>query len=260
MVKRGAVIGIGFFLLGVGLTSLVLMKMEGVYRPASKGQPDLHDVKPPAPSQQEPGTQPGFELRPLPVTPDSIKQTPEPGSQTEQSPAPQSVEEPKNPPLAETKSQPRPSPEALPPVVIRFRFDPAQQREINVAQVHLGDSISVRVRRRGLANLGLHLAFAVPDTLETDAWRQWSTGARRAAVAPIHDTDRIVLTADGDFGVALIKKLDSNEGAVLRLGADYPAGHNLGAPRGGPAGWGGYVIEMRIYPGNRWKIKPRSLM
>gem|GEM_PF-6671195 len=144
MVKRGAVIGIGFFLLGVGLTSLVLMKMEGVYRPASKGQPDLHDVKPPAPSQQEPGTQPGFELRPLPVTPDSIKQTPEPGSQTVQSPAPQSVEEPKNPPLAETKSQPRPSPEALPPVVIRFRFDPAQQREINVAQVHLGDSISVR--------------------------------------------------------------------------------------------------------------------
>jgi hypothetical protein len=247
-----------FFLLVIGLAGLALLQTEGVYRPESKGQFGLPDVKPPGPSQEGPGTQAGVERRPLPVMPDGIKQTPEPGSQTEQVPAPQSGEAPRNPPLAGSNARPRPSPEALQTVVIRFHFDPAQEREINVAQVHLGDSISVRVRRFGQADLGLHLAFAVPDTLETGAWRQWSTGSRRAAVAPIHDIDRIALTADRDFGVALIRKLDSKEGAVLKLGADFPAGP--AAQYRSPAGWGGYVIEMRIYPGNRWNIKPRSLV
>ncbi|MGA2025523.1 MAG: hypothetical protein ABSH17_00455 [Syntrophobacteraceae bacterium] len=260
MIKRSAVVGIGFALLVIGLAGMVLLQTDVLYRPESKGQFGLPDVKPPGPSQEGPGTQAGLERRQLPGTPDGIKQTPEPGSQAEQVPAPQSGEAPRNPPLAGSKARPRPSPEALQPVVIRFHFDPAQEREINVAQVHLGDSISVRVRRLGQAYLGLYLAFAIPHTLETPAWRQWSTGSRRAAVAPIRDIDRIDLTADRDFGVALIRKLDSKEGAVLRLGADYPAGHNLGAPRGGPAGWGGYVIEMRIYPGNRWNIKPRGLV
>jgi hypothetical protein len=34
----------------------------------------------------------------------------------------------------------------------------------------------------------------------------------------------VILTADRDFGVALIRKLDSKEGAVLKLGADYRPG------------------------------------
>ncbi len=260
MIKRSAVMGIGFFLLVIGLAGLVLLKTDVLYRPASKGQSGLLDVKPPDPSQEGPGTQAGLERRELPGTPEGVKQTPEPGSQTEQVPAPQSGEAPLNPPPAGSTARPRPSPEGLKPVVIRFHFDPAQGREINVAQVHLGDSISVKVRRLGQVDLGLYLAFAIPNTLETGAWRQWSTGSRRAAVAPIHDIDRIVLTADRDFGVALIRKLDSKEGAVLKLGADYPVGRSLYAPRGGPAGWGGYVIEMKIYPGNRWNIKPRSLV
>jgi hypothetical protein len=152
----------------------------------------------------------------------------------------------------------RPSPEALQPVVIRFHFDPAQKREIEVAQVHLGDSINVRVRRLGQANLGLHLAFTVPNTLETGAWREWSAGSTRTFVAPIQDNDRIALTAGRGFGVALTGKLDSKEGAVLKLGADYPHGPADQFP--GPARWGGYEIEMTIYPGNRWNIKPRGLV
>jgi len=273
VIKRSAVMGIGFVFLVIGLAGLALLLTAVVHRPASKWQFGLFDVKPPGPLQEGPGRQAGLERRQLPGPPDGIKQTPEPESQTEQVPAPQSGEEPRipspavntngaspaiNPSAAESKPRPRPSPEALQPVVIRFHFDPAQKREINVAQVHLGDSISVRVRRFGQADLGLHLAFAVPDTLETGAWRQWSTGSRRAAVAPIHDIDRIVLTADRDFGVALTRKLDSKEGAVLKLGADYPAGPAF--QYRSPAGWGGYVIEMRIYSGNRWKIKPRGLL
>ncbi len=163
-----------------------------------------------------------------------------------------------NPSLAVSKAPPRPSPEALQPVVIRFHFDPAEKREINVAQVHLGDSISVRVRRSGQANLGIHLAFTIPDTLETNAWREWSAGSRRTFVVPIHDIDRIALTADRDFGLALTRKLDSKEGAVFKLGADYPPGPPVQSLR--PARRGAYEIEMRIHPGNRWNLKPRGLL
>ena len=332
MVKRSAVMGIGFVFLVIGLAGLALLQTTVVYRPESKGQFGLVDVKPPGPSQEGPGTPAGLELRQLPEPSDSIKQTPEPGSQTEQVPAPQSGEGPRtpsaavhtdgapgainprsagngvdeqrltsgdqaaekaisvpqagkgerrypeqgqaglqgtakpgagttrNPSLAGSKARLHPSPEALQPVVIRFHFDPAERREINVARVHFGDSISVRVRRFGQSELGLHLTFAVPDTLETGAWRGWSAGSRRAFVAPIQDVDRIDLTADGDLGVALTRKLDSKEGAVLKLGADYPRGQNLDAPRGGPARRGRYEIEMRIYPGNRWNIKPKGLV
>ena len=273
MIKRSAVMGIGFISLLIGLAGLALLLTAVVHRPAPKGQLGLVDVKPPGPSQEGPGRPAGLERRELPGPPDGIKQTQEPGSQTEQVPAPQSGEGPRtpsppahtdgasqatNPSLAGSKARPHRSPEAVRPVVIRFHFDPAQKREINVAQVHLGDSISVRVRRFGQADLGLHLAFAVPATLETGAWRQWSTGFRRAAVAPIHDIDRIALTADRDFGVALTRQLDSKEGAVLKLGADYPAGPGGQFQR--PAMWGGYLIEMRIYSGNRWNIKPRGLL
>jgi hypothetical protein len=142
-------------------------------------------------------------------------------------------------------------------VVIRFRFDPAAKREINVARVHFGDSISVKVRRFGQADLRLHLAFAVPDTIETDAWQEWSAGSRRRVVAPIQDKDRISLTADSYFGAVLTRDLDSKKGAVLKLGADYPPGRRSLIY---PHKQGGYEIEIRIYPGNRWNIRPRSLV
>ena len=123
-----------------------------------------------------------------------------------------------------TEATRKPSPKALEPVVIRFRFDPAAKREINVARVHFGDSVSVKVRRFGQADLRLYLAFAVPNIVQTRAWQGWSAGTRREVTAPILDTDRISLTADGYFGTALTKELDSKEGAVLKLGADYPPG------------------------------------
>ncbi len=338
MIKRSTVMGIGFVFLIIGLAGLSVLKTAMVYRPESKGQPGLLDVKPQVLSQQGSGRQADLERRQLPEPPDSIKHTPEPVGQTEQVSAPQSGEGPRTPsaavdtggasgainpgyasngvgeqqltsvdqatekaisvqkagkgepgypeqgqtelqgvakPGAETTPNLSPagnqtwshrSPEALQPVVIRFHFDPAVTREINVALVHFGDSISVRVRRSGQANLGLHLAFAVPDTLETDAWRGWSAGSRRAVVAPIQDVDRIALSADRGFGIALTRKLDSKEGVVLKLGADYPRSQNLdtipdlSTTRGSPARSGGYEIEMRIYPGNRWNIKPRGLV
>ena len=58
---------------------------------------------------------------------------------------------------------------------------------------------------------------------------------------------RIYLTYD--------EKLDSKQGAVLKLSARYSAYQRS---RYYPNDRGYYVIEMKIYPGNRWNIKPRS--
>ncbi len=332
MIKRSAVMGIGFVLLVIGLAGLTLLQKTVVYGPESKVQRGLLDIKPQVPSQEGSGRQTDLERRQLPELSDSIKHTPETASLTGQVPTPLSGEGPLKPgagsdtggasgainprhisngvgeqqstsgdqaperaisiqqagkdersspeqgqaelqvtakPGAETtqdslpsgsKARSHRSPDALQPVAIRFHFDPALKREIDVAVVHFGDSVSVRVRRSGQADLGLHLAFVVPDTLETDTWRGWSTGPRRAVVAPIQYIDRIDLSAARGFGVALTRKLDSKEGAVLKLGADYSRGQNLEAPRGGPARAGGCEIEMKIYPGNHWNIKPRGLV
>ena len=315
MIRRNAVIGIGFVFLVIGLAGLVLLQTEVIYPPASKGQIGSIEAEPGGSSGQA-----GLERRKLPGPPESPNQTPEPAGQTDQSqpPASQSreglptpstnadtagesgamiphpaereggeqppssalpgTEKPIPAPQAGTgeslysrQDQPgqpgttsrgteatrKPSPKALEPVVIRFRFDPAAKREINVARVHFGDSVSVKVRRFGQADLRLYLAFAVPNIVQTRAWQGWSAGTRREVTAPILDTDRISLTADGYFGTALTKELDSKEGAVLKLGADYPPG------RGSlfqPPRQGSYEIEIRIYPGNRWNIRPRSLV
>ena len=233
--------GIGFVLLVIGLAGLSLLQTAVVYRPESKGQSGLLDVRPQAPRRRVPAGRPALSegsflsrrtasnrLRNPGVKPSRSRRLNPGRGSGHRAPAVDTggASEAINPSLAGSKARPHPSPEALQPVVIRFHFDPAQKREINVAQVHFGDSISVRVRRLGQANLGLHLAFAVPDTLETDAWRGWSAGSRRAVVAPIQDVDRIALSADRDFGIALTRKLDSKEGAVLKLGADYPRSRN----------------------------------
>ncbi len=262
MIKRGALIGIGFVLLVIGLAGLALLQAGVINLPASKDQLSLLEVKPPGSTPEGSGRQADLERRQLPGAPESMKQTPEPGSRTAQVPAatPQSSEGPqttRNPSVAGgSEARCHPSSEALRPVVIRFHFDPAAKREIDVARVHFGDLISVKVRRFGQADLRLHLAFAVPDTVETGAWRGWSAGSRRVVVIPIQDTDRISLTADRDFGVVLTRDLDSKKGAILKLGADYPPGrrsliyqHERGA----------YEMEMKIYPGNRWNIKPGAI-
>jgi hypothetical protein len=281
VIKRNTVMGIGFVLLLIGLAGLALLQTDLVppflkggrgdfYRPESQGQPGLPDIKPPVPSQQGPDTRAGLERRQLPEPPDGIEKTPGPASETAEAGTQRPVVD-RSGSDAETKPSPLPpippSPPKSLPVVMRFHFDPVQKREINVAQVHLGDSISVRVQRLGQADHGLHLAFAVPDTIETPAWRGWSAGSRRAVVAPIQDVDRISLSAEGDFGAALTRQLDSKEGAVLKLGADYPRrpGGSIStlreaAPRGDPSRRVGYEIEMIIYPGNRWNIKPRRVL
>jgi hypothetical protein len=95
------------------------------------------------------------------------------------------------------------------PVVIKFNFDPALKRRLDIAQVHLGDRIRVNVRRVGDVNREVYFTFQ--------------------------------------------EDLDSPQGALRELKtmqpferADYRRSR------------GYYTIEVKIYPGNRWNIMPRS--
>ncbi len=98
------------------------------------------------------------------------------------------------------------------PVVIRFDFDPAQYRRLDVAQVHLGDKIRVKVRRVGPVDRRVYFTFS--------------------------------------------RSLDSPQGAILELGTMYSFERVVFRPRDR----GHYKIEVKIYPGNRWNIAPRSFV
>jgi hypothetical protein len=112
----------------------------------------------------------------------------------------------KSPPPRFRKGWERPA-----PVVIRFRFDPARNRELYVARVHSGDEIKVKVQRVGQVDRRVYFTYT--------------------------------------------RGIDSKNGALVKATAAYPPF--------GPVGFyerGYYVIEMTIYPGNRWNIKPRSFV
>ena len=98
------------------------------------------------------------------------------------------------------------------PVVIRFNFDPARDRGLNVAQVHSGDKIRVKWRQVGQVDRGVYFTFS--------------------------------------------RNINSPKGAVLKLKTRF----SFDRPVMYRTDRGYYVIEVKIYPGNRWNIKPRSFV
>ncbi|MHC1727731.1 MAG: hypothetical protein AB9866_17305 [Syntrophobacteraceae bacterium] len=142
------------------------------------------------------------------------------------------------------------------PTVVRFKFDPARGRELNVAQVHFGDRVVVKVRRVGQAENQVYLTFTLPNTLEAAGYREYSAGTMRAVITPVRDNDQISLTAEKEFGPRLTKKLESREGAVLKVGTKPARNLRTGSRRDR----GYYEIEMKIYSENRWNIRPRSYL
>ncbi len=147
------------------------------------------------------------------------------------------------------------------PVVLRFPYNPAGERDIAVARVHLGDRIVIKVRRIGGADRRIYLGFDLPGRT---AERSSPYGERvvrksRAIITPVKDSDQLVLKAEGRFGPTLSSRLDSREGAVLKLGSRAAQdSYDRERPPARESGY--YDIRMTIYPGNRWNIKPRSLL
>lgn len=275
MIKRGAVIGIGTVFLVVGLAGLGLLQ-TGVINPT-----EVKSLEPaPATSQQsrepvnqtppaaapapqtgagsgtqigaEPGTKTGADLaeralqEPQPPSGELAGEKPVPvpqvGKGERRYPKQDQVANPRSSPvktqrelskgpettrelkagekrrLAHRKSESkryarktRPVHSAQ-PVVIRFNFDPAQDRALNVAHVHSGDKIRVKLRRVGQVD------------------------------------SRIYFTVS--------RSINSPKGAVLKV----KTRHASDRPDMYRTDRGYYVIEVKIYPGNRWNIKPRSFV
>ncbi len=263
MINRGAIIGIGTVILVIGLSGLGLLQ-TGVFHPTEVKSPELPTsqqsqglVNPTAPAAApapqagvEPGTPTGPNLpgsalqgsQPQSGDLAAVKPVPQAGksesrySKQDQfahfrsSPVEiqrglsQNSKTTRTPKYDEKRIQARlkskserharktPPAHRAPPVVIRFNFDPARDRGLNVAQVHSGDKIRVKWRQVGQVDLSVYFTFS--------------------------------------------KNLNSPKGAVLKLetrpSSDHPVMYRTDR--------GYYIIEVKIYPGNRWNIKPRSFV
>lgn len=264
MIKRGVIIGIGTVILVIGLTGLGLLQTGVIYPTEVKS---LEIAAPTGQQSQCPVDQTAQASAPAPqigVSPDTETGA-EPGVQGPQPPSgelagekpvqvPQAGKGERRYPKQDQVAHPRSSPvqtqrelsqgpettrelkagekrrlahheseskryahkrspaHSAQPVVIRFNFDPAQDRALNVAHVHSGDKIRVKLRRVGQVD------------------------------------SRIYFTVS--------RSINSPKGAVLKVKTRYAFDQSdmYRTDRGY------YVIEVTIYPGNRWNIKPRSFV
>jgi hypothetical protein len=252
---------------------------QGPDNPGGKAVLELRQL--PAPEDGKKGLEPGDQTAPTPQLdgPPSIQEGPgpaselqgpsQPGPGAEKPVAVPQVGEgerryPGQGPVAQAESAAPGKKDGHPgdrspyrPVVISFGFDPYRDREMNVAIVHSGDTIGVKVRPAGQEGCKLYLTFSSSGTLETKAYREWSTGSQRMPAVPIRNGSRITLAGAGDFGAGVQGKLNTKEGAVLKLGIDCSTYRR---DRFHMDDRCACEIEMRIYSGNRWNIRPKSLL
>jgi len=263
VIKSGVIIGIGTVILVIGLSGLGLLQ-TGVFHPtevklpepvsSQQSQGPVNQTETATASAPQAGVEPGTPSGPN--LPESAPQgsQPQSGDLAVVKPVPQAgngessyqkqdkfahfrsspvqiqrelsqdAKTTRSPKYDEKRSQARlksgserytrrtPSAYRAQPVVIRFNFDPARDRGLNVAQVHSGDKIRVKWRQVGQVGRGVYFTFS--------------------------------------------RKLNSPKGAVLKLKTRYSFAH----PVMYRTDRGYYVIEVKIYPGNRWNIKPRSFV
>ncbi len=257
MIKHGAAIGIGTVLLVFGLGGLALLHTGEICpRPSIGPVPHIEtktgnletrnrdpEVKPPGPALQKTQVPSPRAGESSPLSQGVKPQTSQDQGRPKAVPVPQlgkgerrypgqdqpaqRLSVPEGPGTFEKREVPGrvPEPESyagrtgallngpasgMQPVVIRFRLDPAHDREIYVARVHSGDKIKVKVRRVGPVGRRVYFTYT--------------------------------------------NGIDSEQGALVKAVATYNAAGLYPYERGY------YVIEMRIYPGNRWNIKPRSFV
>jgi len=152
-------------------------------------------------------------------------------------------------------------PETQQPVTIKFVFDPEHGRDIKVARVHFGDRVVIKVRRFGPANRQIFLGFDLPERTSGRSYSYSGRVVRKSSsvITPVSDSDQLTISGKELFGPSLARRLDSKDGAILKVGAKHPGrqrfDHDLYRGDNGRC-----EVEIRIYSGNRWNLKPRSLL
>lgn len=147
------------------------------------------------------------------------------------------------------------------PVTIRVNFDPAKANNIRVARVHLGDRIAINVRRIGQADRQVYLGFDLGDgrVVQRSAYARRTVEGAGALIAPVNDRDQLILSGNHELGESLVSRLNSKDGAILKLGAK-PLERNTIRRRESSREDGYYKVEIMIYPGNKWNLTPRSYL
>ncbi len=125
----------------------------------------------------------------------------------------------------------------------------------------MGDRIVIKVRRLGPAQRQIYLGFDLPERTEQRSYPYYGRAVKKSGtvITAIRDSDQFTLRGEDLFSAALSRRLDSKEGAVMKLGAK-PVRRDQVHPGASFRDNGRYEVEVRIYSGNRWNIRPRSLL
>jgi len=252
VIKRGAVIGIGTVLLVIGLGGLALLQTGVIYPPASIGPANLSEVKPAEPAPQS-------------------AQTPQPAPQAGK-PAPSAQG---GRPSASTNAGPQ-KPVPFPHLGNGERRSPGQS-QIEQRRTALKESgvsskrgrSAGKVERKSYARKAQSKSYGEKSHVASAAkpvvirFRFDPVRDREMYVARVHSVDKIrvnvqrVGAVDGRVYVTYTRNYHPVEGALVKVGTRYPPYVRAGFY---PHERGYYVIELKIYPGNRWNIKPRSFV
>ncbi len=220
--KRGAVFGIGTVLMVVGLGGLGLLRTGVIYPTESVGPVSLTEVKTSEPAPES-------------------AQAPRAG---EAVPASADLEPQEPVPVPRFGGGERRYP-------MQDRLD---QRRSARKESEMSDVLRHTARKADTAS-GME---PVVITFRFDPVRD-----SELYVARVHSGDKIRMNvrrvgmAEGRVTLTYTRNPDSRDGALVKVGTGHPMFRGVGYR---PYESGYYVIEMKIYPGKRWNIKPRSFV
>ncbi len=270
MIKQGAIIGIGTVLLVIGLGGLALLQTGVIYPPASIGPVSTSEVTPPGPApenaQAPPPPQAGVEAAP--------------SAQGGQAPGPANLGPPKTIPVPQAGRGERRYPvpdqiEQRPPARKQSAVNKKRGRSARMAEPK---SYARKAQSKSYARKSASKSYARKAGSKSYARKAYRASAmkpvvirfrfdpvrdRELYVARVHSGDKIKVdmrrVGSVDRRVYFTYAGDSNSkrGALVKVGTRYPVSRRAGFY---PNERGYYVIEIKIYPGNRWNIKPRSFV
>lgn len=153
----------------------------------------------------------------------------------------------------------RKSPKA---VTIKLTVDPLRQNKVQVAHVHAGDQVTIKVRRmEGVAqDLKIGLLPLGDQPGPFDRLGRLPDRVGPLVATRVSDYDRFTIAPKLRVRRGPMLDIESRDGAILYVGTAFarPAPmfrHEAFGPRAGY-----YRVEITILSDNRWNIMPRSLL
>ncbi len=269
MINRRAIIGIGTVILVIGVTGLGLLQ-TGVTQPtkeetlepapaaSQQSQAPVDQTSPAAVPTSQPGVEPGTKTSPADLK-ESAGQGQQPPSgdvaAEKPVPVPQVGEGERRYPKQEQKEQVGKHRPPLFQMRSEISQDDKTTRKPKFNEKRKHAHHKSKSERYASKTHPAHRAQPVVIRFNFDPGRH-----RGLNVAQVHAGDKIrvnvrrVGQVESRVHFTLSRNINSQQGAVLKLETMYSLYH----PVMYSTDRGYYVVEVKIYPGNRWNIMPRS--